>query len=224
MKKIYLAILFGLLSISLFAQNYKEAEKETLVINKVTYKSQELPVESWPYMEIYRNTFGFILGDTQLDIIERKKDDGITRYRVSPYKHYDEVYYLYTYELPNNTLLLEIGDYQFSCQASPKKFQLIKKRPTFQGGGTNKFVQWVSSRIVYPEIARKNGIEGKVTIQFTVDKSGKIRDIYVLRGVHPAIDREVVRVVASSPKWKPGRNDSKRVSVTYTFPVMFSLK
>lgn len=103
-------------------------------------------------------------------------------------------------------------------------FQLVEKQPSFQGGGPNEFTKWVNSRLIYPEIAKENGVQGRVLLQFTVEKDGKVTNVKVLRGVDPSIDKEAVRVVSSSPKWTPGKQRDRAVKVTYTFPVIFQLR
>jgi protein TonB len=83
---------------------------------------------------------------------------------------------------------------------------------------------WVNENLVYPKEAYEDGTQGKVTVQFTIDKTGEVRDVCVLRGVHPALDKEAVRVISSSPKWTPAIYDGKPASVTYNFPVVFQLE
>ena len=100
-------------------------------------------------------------------------------------------------------------------------FQLVEEKPSFQGGDSNQFSKWVNQRLVYPESLKKQGIQGRVTLQFTVQADGTVSNVRVLRGVHPDLDNEAVRVVSSSPKWKPGKYKDKEVPVTYTFPVIF---
>ena len=103
-------------------------------------------------------------------------------------------------------------------------FQLVEEKPSFQGGDANQFSKWVNSRLVYPEIAKENGVQGRVTLQFTVEKDGTVTKVRVLRGVDPSLDKEAVRVVSTSPKWKPGKQRDRAVPVTYTFPVIFQLR
>ena len=103
-------------------------------------------------------------------------------------------------------------------------FQLVEEKPSFQGGDANQFSKWVNSRLVYPEIAKENGVQGRVTLQFTVEKDGTVTKVKVLRGVDPSLDKEAVRVVSMSPKWKPGKQRDRAVAVTYTFPVQFALR
>lgn len=103
-------------------------------------------------------------------------------------------------------------------------FQLVESKPSFNGGDANDFSKWVNERLVYPEIAKENGIQGRVTLQFTVETDGRVTNVKVLRGVDPALDKEAVKVVSSSPKWEPGRQRDRKVRVTYTFPVIFQLR
>ena len=103
-------------------------------------------------------------------------------------------------------------------------FQLVEEKPSFMGGDANQFSAWVNKRLVYPEIAKENGVQGRVTLQFTVEKDGSVTKVKVLRGVDPSLDKEAVRVVSMSPKWKPGKQRDRAVPVTYTFPVYFQLR
>ena len=127
------------------------------------------------------------------------------------------------------TLGVEIMDYietveEEEVEEEAIPFALVENKPTFQGGDANTFSKWVNSRLEYPEIAKENGIQGRVTLQFTVNTDGSVSDVKVLRGVDSSLDREAVRVVSSSPKWKPGMQRDKPVRVTYTFPVIFQLR
>ena len=92
------------------------------------------------------------------------------------------------------------------------------------GGDANTFSKWVNERLVYPEIAKENGVQGRVTLQFTVETNGQVTNVKVLRGVDPSLDKEAVKVVSSSPKWTPGKQRDRAVRVTYTFPVIFQLR
>lgn len=103
-------------------------------------------------------------------------------------------------------------------------FALVEKKPSFMGGDANTFSAWVNQHLEYPEVARENGVSGRVMLQFTVNPNGSVTDVKVLRGVDPALDQEAVRVISSSPKWEPGRQRDRAVKVTYTFPVVFQLR
>ncbi len=103
-------------------------------------------------------------------------------------------------------------------------FNALDVKPTFQGGDANAFSIWVNSQLRYPENAKRNGIQGRVTLEFTIDTKGRVTNVKVLRGVHKLLDKEAVRVVSKSPRWTPGYVNQKPVRVTYTFPVIFQLR
>ena len=103
-------------------------------------------------------------------------------------------------------------------------FSLVEKKPTFQGNDAVTFSKWVAERLLYPEGAKKERLQGRVLVQFTVCDDGVVRDAKVLRGVNPMLDAEALRVISASPKWEPGLQDGKPVNVTYMFPVIFQLR
>ena len=90
-------------------------------------------------------------------------------------------------------------------------------------GGTTAMFDFIQKNVKYPESAKDKGIEGKVYVQFVVEKDGSISNIEVLRGVSEDIDAEAVRVVKAMPKWKPGMNEGKPVRVQFTLPFNFKL-
>ena len=127
------------------------------------------------------------------------------------------------------SLGVEIRDYVVEQEEEEEveeevPFAIVEQKPTFQGGDANTFTKWVFSKIVYPEIAKENGVQGRVTLQFTIETDGSVKNVKVLRGVDSSLDKEAVRVVSSSPKWKPGMQRNKPVRVKYTFPVVFQLR
>ena len=103
-------------------------------------------------------------------------------------------------------------------------FFAVEQKPSFQGGDANDFSRWVNARLQYPEIAKENGVDGTVYLQFTIGSDGRMQDVKVLRSPDESLAREAVRVVASSPKWEPGRQRDRAVKVSYTFPVVFRLR
>ncbi|MFA5324589.1 MAG: energy transducer TonB [Bacteroidales bacterium] len=115
-----------------------------------------------------------------------------------------------------------VGEEEINEEAIP--FALVEEKPTFMGGEANSFSKWVNSKLVYPEVAKENGVQGRVTLQFTVNIDGSVSNVIVLRGVDSSLDKEAVRIVSSSPKWKPGKQRERPVKVTYTFPVIFQLR
>ena len=102
-------------------------------------------------------------------------------------------------------------------------FDMVEQAPQFPGGPA-ELMAYLSKNIRYPVIAQENGISGRVICQFVVSSDGSVRDIKVMRGVDPSLDKEAVRVIQSMPKWIPGRQNGKAVSVRYTLPVTFRLQ
>ena len=103
-------------------------------------------------------------------------------------------------------------------------FEVVEQMPEFPNGGMAGLMQYLSKNIKYPTIAQENGTQGRVTVQFVVNRDGSIVDAKVLRGVDPYLDKEAVRVIMGMPKWKPGMQRGKPVRVKYTVPVMFRLQ
>ena len=83
---------------------------------------------------------------------------------------------------------------------------------------------YISERLKYPEEAKKQRIEGKVFVTFVIDTIGRVTDVRVMRGVHPLLDAEAIRVVEALPRWKPARQRGKKVRIAYTIPVEFRMK
>jgi len=94
--------------------------------------------------------------------------------------------------------------------------------PTFRGGPL-EFSKYLATTVRYPDIDRRNAIQGTVLISFVVEKDGKTSNIKVLRPVSPSIDREAVRVIEKSPLWQPGTQFGRTVRAQYTVPITFSL-
>lgn len=103
-------------------------------------------------------------------------------------------------------------------------FEIVEEAPEFINGGMAGLMQYLSKNIKYPTIARENGTQGRVVVQFVVNRDGSIVDAKVMRGVDPYLDKEALRVINSMPKWKPGKQRGKPVRCRYTVPVMFRLQ
>jgi len=104
-------------------------------------------------------------------------------------------------------------------------FYIVEDMPTFNGGDpATEFRKYIAQNLRYPEIAAENGISGRVIVQFAVNKTGQVVDAVVVRSVDPALDKEAIRVVMSSPKWEPGKQRGKPVKVLFTFPINFVLQ
>ncbi len=104
-----------------------------------------------------------------------------------------------------------------------KVFDIVEQQPLFPGGPA-ALMKYLSEHTKYPVVAQENGVQGRVTVQFVVEKDGSISDVHVLRGVDPSLDREAVRVVKSMPRWTPGKQNGINVRVNYRVPVLFRLQ
>ena len=101
-----------------------------------------------------------------------------------------------------------------------KIFEVVEQQPSFPGGSVNG---WLSEHIKYPVVAAENGIQGRVVVQFVVEKDGSVSQVKVVRGVDPSLDKEAVRVISSMPKWIPGKQNGNTVRSRFRLPVTFRL-
>ena len=90
-------------------------------------------------------------------------------------------------------------------------------------GGYGAFYKFVSDEVKYPNAARRMGTEGRVFVQFVVDKDGSITDIEVIKGIGVGCDEEAARVMALAPKWNPGKQRGREVKVRMVIPILFKL-
>jgi len=101
-------------------------------------------------------------------------------------------------------------------------FTIVEDQPAFKGG-MPAFYKFVLKKLKYPAQARRMGIEGKVFVQFVVDKDGSITDVKAVKGIGAGCDEEAVRVISSSPKWKAGKQRGRPVKVRMILPITFKL-
>lgn len=96
--------------------------------------------------------------------------------------------------------------------------------PVFQGGGVETFQMWVMNHLEYPEVAKENGIQGRVILEFIVERNGTLTNVKILKSPDPILSNEAIRVLNSSPLWVPGKQRNRPVRVKFTLPIIFSLK
>ena len=101
-------------------------------------------------------------------------------------------------------------------------FTIVEDAPEFPGG-IQAFYDFIGKNLKYPSRASRVGIQGKVFVQFVVDKDGSLRDIEVVRGVSDSCDKEAIRVMKLVPKFKPGKQRGKPVKVRMVVPIVFKL-
>lgn len=107
-------------------------------------------------------------------------------------------------------------------EVEPIAFAVVEDKPTFPGGDA-ALMKYIADNTKYPEIAKENSIQGRVYIQFVIDKVGNVTKVTVAKGVDPYLDNEAMRVVKTLPKWTPGKQRGKPVPVTYIVPINFKL-
>ncbi|WP_288242634.1 M56 family metallopeptidase [uncultured Bacteroides sp.] len=103
-------------------------------------------------------------------------------------------------------------------------YEVVEQMPEFPGGGMAATLEYIQKNMQYPESAKKNGTQGRVTVQFVIDKEGNVTEPKVIRSVDKELDAEAIRLVKSMPKWKPGMQKGEVVAVKYTMPVLFKLE
>ena len=101
-------------------------------------------------------------------------------------------------------------------------FQVVEQMPQFPGGDNGLF-KYLAESIRYPVDAQESGIQGRVICQFIIDENGQVNDVKVVRSVDASLDAEAIRVIKAMPKWTPGQQRGKSVSVQYTLPINFRL-
>ncbi|MCX6258464.1 MAG: TonB family protein [Bacteroidia bacterium] len=101
-------------------------------------------------------------------------------------------------------------------------FTIVEEMPMFPGGD-DSLRKYIAKSVKYPEVARENGIQGRVYVQFVVNGKGKVEQVKVVRGVDPTLDKEAIRIIESLPGWQPGKQRGKPVKVSFTVPINFKL-
>ena len=162
------------------------------------------PPEAAPKIPVLSDEIEIVEDDIKVeDMFQTLEDDANTGVEIMDYKE----------EVQEEVIEDEVFD-----------FHVVEQKPSFNGGDANEFSKWVNKNLDYPEIAKETGVQGRVILRFTVNPDGSVSNVTVLRGVDSSLDKEAVRVVSKSPKWKPGRQRDRAVKVTYTFPVIFQLR
>ncbi|ERJ98660.1 energy transducer TonB [Segatella salivae] len=101
-------------------------------------------------------------------------------------------------------------------------YDVVEVMPQFPGGQI-AMMKYIMENIKYPKQIMEEGIQGRVTVSFIVEKDGRVSNVRLLRSVQPSLDKEAIRVVKSMPKWTPGKHNGKPVRVRFNLPVMFKL-
>ena len=102
-------------------------------------------------------------------------------------------------------------------------FEIVEENPEFPGGNEG-LAAYLRKNLVYPESAVDNGVQGRVTVGFIVERDGSVASVEIRKSVDPALDKEALRVVKSMPRWKPGKQQGKAVRTRFSVPVVFRLQ
>lgn len=125
--------------------------------------------------------------------------------------------YVEDYDIPEVVIVEDIPE-----EPVDVVFTIVEQKP-LPVGGVSAFFKFFSKNMKYPNQARRMGIEGKVFVQFIVDKDGSLTEIEVIKGIGAGCDEEAVRVLLLSPKWNPGKQRGKPVKVRMVLPIDFRL-
>ncbi len=98
----------------------------------------------------------------------------------------------------------------------------LQEQPDYPGGMEAMYA-YLQANTRYPDDAFQGGVEGKVYVEFVVNKEGQVGNVRIRRGVSPSLDAEAIRVVLGMPRWSPGRKDGTPVAVRFTIPLVFKL-
>lgn len=125
-------------------------------------------------------------------------------------------------EADDNTKVEIVEIEEVEEEAEPEIFFSAEEMPEYPGGNL-ALQKFIAETIVYPAVARETDLQGKVYVQFEVNKRGEVDKVTVVRGVDPILDNEAIRVVKLIKGFKPGKQRGKPVSVWYTVPINFKL-
>jgi protein TonB len=102
-------------------------------------------------------------------------------------------------------------------------FILVEVKPSFRGGDLEKFREWVQKRVIYPQEAMENRIQGKVYLTFVVERDGSVSTVNIVKGVDPSLDDVAKKAIEASPKWSPGLQRGRPVRVRFSIFLNFTL-
>lgn len=108
-------------------------------------------------------------------------------------------------------------------KAKDEPYFLVEVMPTFRGGDVKKFREWIRNKVIYPQSAVNNKIEGKVYVTFIIETDGSVSNVFVVKSLDPSIDKIVVEAIQSSPKWSPGLHRGSAVRVQFSMWLNFAI-
>ncbi len=209
-----------------FLADRKMAKQFTDVSDyKLLLLNNALPKETW----FQTNNFSYSLIKKRFKMMEKEKSK--MRLILSTLG-FLVVFALVTVSCSNDkgTEITDLQTKQKSAQAVEKAttpedtvFTVVEKMPEFPGG-MNGLMKFLTDNIKYPEVAKNNNIQGRVFVNFVIEKDGSVSHLKILRGIGGGCDEEAIRVVKMMPRWTPGEQRGEKVRVSYNLPIKFSLE
>jgi protein TonB len=117
----------------------------------------------------------------------------------------------------------KVDEYLAERKDTTNVYDVVEQMPGFPGG-TQKLIKFIEENMRYPKECAEKGIYGRVIVAFVVERNGQLSNIKVVKSVHPALDKEALRIVNLMPRWIPGRQNGKTFRVKYLIPIKFSEK
>ena len=124
------------------------------------------------------------------------------------------------------TLFFFCGTTVFAQKANEdtsQVYKVVEQMPSFTGG-ENALMQFLANNVKYPTVAAENGVQGRVLVNFIVERDGSLSNVKIERSVDPALDKEAVRVVKAMPKWQPGKQKGSTIRVKFKVPITFRMQ
>ncbi|MEQ9593756.1 MAG: energy transducer TonB [Cyclobacteriaceae bacterium] len=135
----------------------------------------------------------------------------------------EEIQVKFDVEVTEDTKVQQIVIQAAEPEEEVEEIFTIVEDPASPQGGMTAFYKYVGDKIKYPAQARRMGIEGRVFVQFVIDKDGSITEVVAVKGIGAGCDEEAVRILQGSPKWKPGKQRGKPVKQRMVLPITFKL-
>ena len=187
--------------------------------NSITF--EQLPLSMQTDLAKIKDKLSFM----KVDVVEEDKIDDIEElHDIDP-----NLIHIMSVDKPNRAIYIALKkdganfDYlSEKIKMEGELFTVVEEQPEFEGG-MEAFYQYIGNEMTYPLQARQRGVEGRVDIQFVVEKDGSLSDVKAIKGIGAGCDSEAVRVVQNSPAFKPGKQRGKPVRVRMMMPIVFKL-
>ena len=117
----------------------------------------------------------------------------------------------------------KVDEYLAERKDTINVYDCVEQMPSFPGG-SQKLKEFIEENLRYPKALEETCVQGRVIVRFIVERNGKLSNVKVVKSVHPALDKEALRIVKLMPRWIPGRQNGITVRVKFYIPIIFRLK